>query len=132
VWSVEHMCSNREQRNSFPLILWVFWELMWGNEMCLQGVSTRISFSWWASTRMCDEGSYYYYYCVGELVNFSGEAIFKVCGMHAKSKWWELRRREECEGIQKTQVKWTTASCVDQQKELLKFSSNKYFVFMCL
>jgi hypothetical protein len=24
VWSVEHMCNKREQRNSFPLILWVF------------------------------------------------------------------------------------------------------------
>jgi hypothetical protein len=30
---------------------------------------------------MCDEDSYIIV-CVGELVNFSGEGIFKVCGMH--------------------------------------------------
>jgi len=26
--------------------------------------------------------------CVGELVNFSGEAIFKVCGMHVCGGWF--------------------------------------------
>jgi hypothetical protein len=54
-WSVEHMCNNREQRNSFPLdFVGVLranvreWNVLVGG--C---VSTRISFSWWASTRMC-------------------------------------------------------------------------------
>jgi hypothetical protein len=34
--------------------------------------------------RMCDEASYII--VLGELVNFSGEGIFKVCGMHCKIK----------------------------------------------